>query len=381
MGTSETIEAPSRKVCVFSQRAIRRDVSRCSGYEFEDVVGRIEDAELIVGQRPRSRETMYRGRRWLSKRTALFRHMPSGAVRSPLARDCDLFGCFVQKPVELLSIDAVPNWRRRSEMAFCVLEELWHTNIDDFGPLVKSLSEFDLIACAFESSCERLADLTGRPVVHLPGAADLLAFAPDDIDAPRPIDVYYMGRRRPALHEALKPALEARGGFYLYDSAGSPPIAQDNVTHRELLASLVCRSKIFIVDYGKVGHADQRSGQIIWGPRHVEGLAGGAIQAGYAPDTADYHAHFDWPEAVERLSEDPETAVAQILALLDNPAEMRRRRRINLAKAADRHDWLHRWDLITGHFGLPETAESARRRAALQQLQSRYRDAQDRQTG
>ena len=364
--------AEQRDVCIFSQRAIRRDVSRCSGYEFEDVVMDLEQAKILVPDRAGSREILYRARRWLSKRTPYHRLIPSGTRGTPVSGPVDLFGCFVQKPVELLSLDAAGDWRKNAKMAFCVIEELWHTTIDEFEPLVKSLSQFDLITCAFESSCERLSKLTGRPVIHLPGAADLLAFQPKDPNLPRPIDVYYMGRRRPDLHELLKPALEERGNFYLYDSAAGAPIAQDHVTHRQLLSSLVGRSKLFVVDYGKIGHADQRTGQLIWGPRHVEGMAGGAVQVGYAPDTPDFHAAFDWPEAVERLPEDPASATRAILSLIDAPSELKRRRDVNFAQAAVRHDWLHRWALITDHFGLTPTAQALTRQSELTKLQSRF---------
>ncbi|MEM8787556.1 MAG: glycosyltransferase [Pseudomonadota bacterium] len=356
-----------RQVAIFSQRAIRTDVSRCSGYEFEDVIGELEPVHLIVGQRPAARETLYRARRWTAKRSGLFERIPSGTKAAPIGRDVDLFGCMIQKPVELLALDAVSDWQRRAKFSFCLLEELWWVNFEEYPALIKSLDKFDMIACAFESSCERVSKLTGRPAVHVPGAADLMRFMPEDLNRDRRIELYYMGRKRDALHAALQPMLRDRGAFYLYDSATRPPIAADHVVHRDLLASLINQSLLFMVDYGKLGSSDQASGQIIWGPRHVEGLAGGAVQVGYAPDSADYAQHFDWPEAVERLSENPAEAADQIARLLDAPAELARRRRINLAHAMEKHDWLHRWALILDHFGLSESPAMTARRAELAQ--------------
>ncbi len=363
VGTTE-----GRTIAVFSQRAIRRDVSRCSGYEFEDVVAGLETADLFAPTRPDKALSLHRARRWLSRRTGQFVHVPSGATRRPIGREVDLFGCFLQKPVELLELDSVPDWRRWARFAFCVLEELWDVTIDEYRPLLRSLRQFDLVTCAFESSCAPLAEIIGRPVLHLPGAADFLRFGPRALNDDRPIDVYYMGRRRPDLHAALQKTLAARGGFYLHDTTTMPPIAADHRVHRDMLAALVNRAKLFMVDYGKVGHSDQSRGQIIWGPRHVEGMAGGAVQAGYAPESADYRAHFDWPEAVERLPQEPELAARAIARLLDDPADLARRRRVNLAHAARRHDWLHRWQLILDHFGLPQTEAMAGRHAALEAL-------------
>jgi hypothetical protein len=355
-------------VVIFSKRAIAPDLSRCSGYEFEDVVAELEGATLLVPERSSDLGLGFRGRRWLSRRTALFQTVPSGARAAPIGADCDIFCCFLQKPSEALDLDSVPDWRRRSRLAVCVLEELWHKTFDDFGPLIRSLNRFDLLACAFEHTCARLSEVTGRPVIHLPGAADLMRFAPGALGTERVIDVFYMGRRRPELHEAIVAALAPRNGFYLHDTFSNLPLASTHRIHREMLANLVRRSKIFMVDLGKVGHRDQQRGEQIWGPRHVEGLAGGAVQAGYAPDTDDYRRHFDWPESIERLPEDAEAAAKVLLRLIDDPTELERRRRINLSHALGRHDWLHRWQRVLDHFGLPETPPMRERREALSRL-------------
>ncbi len=357
-----------RRVVIFSQRALTQDVSRCSGFEFEDVVAGVERAILLSPTRPDNRFWMFRAKRYLSQRSDLFARVPSGVGHKPLGNTCDLFCCFVQKPVECLGLDAVPDWRSRSGLAVCVIEELWTPAVTQFLPLMRSLAQFDLITCAFEALCPLIHQVTGRPVIHLPGAADLMRFATPRMTADRPVDVYYMGRKRPELHSELLTMMRARDGFYLYDSSARPPIAADHVTHRDLLASLVQRSKLFMVDYAKIGHSDQRQGEVSWGPRHVEGMAGGAVQVGYAPTTADYQRHFDWPEAVVRLSETPAEAAAQVARMLDDPAEMDRRRRVNLAHALARHDWLHRWALVLDHFGLPETAAMAARRDRLAEI-------------
>lgn len=357
-------QTTDRRVCILSQRDMRQDVSRCSGFEFEDVISDLENTKLVVPRMNSELPLGFRARRWASKRSDLFRFVPSGAHYGALEEDFDLFGCFVQKPVELLALDAVPNWRARSKLAVCVLEEVWGTNIDEFKPLIRSLSQFDLITSAFESSCEALQEITGRPVIHLPGAADLKRFAPSK-PVDRVIDFYSIGRRRSGLHEQLKPLLNNRRGFYLYDSATKPPIAADHTVHRELLASLVQRSKLFFVDQAKIGHSDQSKGQISWGPRHVEGMAGGAVQVGYAPESEDYDRHFDWPEAVFRLSEDPEQAASEIAELLDDPEEIKRRSDVSLSNALRKHDWVHRWELILDHFELPHTDALMRRRKEL----------------
>lgn len=369
------MSTPERRLGIFSQRDIREDISRCSGYEFEDVVAEIEKADIYAPRLSSVDHWRHRMRRYLSQRSGLFEHVPSGASCRPLDGRYELFGCFVQKPVELLTLDSLGNWRARADMAFCVLEEVWQGTIDQYEPLLRTLSQFDLLACAFIDSCDRLAELTGRPVIHLPGAADILRFHPTGAGADRPIDVYYMGRRRPELHQALLRHARKTGAFYLYDTATRPPITADHVAHRELFASLVQRSKLFVVDYAKIGHTEQKGGQLLWGPRHVEGMAGGAVQIGYAPDSPDYTENFDWPEAVTCVSEFADTAIEQIAELLADTARQDAIRRANFARVGARHDWLDRWRRITEHFGLPETPGMQDRASRIEKAAMRLTDA------
>ncbi|MEM6713167.1 MAG: glycosyltransferase [Pseudomonadota bacterium] len=269
-------------------------------------------------------------------------------------------------PVELMSVDAIGDWRSRCDMAFCVVEEVWHRTIDQYEPLIKSLSKFDLIVCCFAETCERLAEVTGKPVIHVPYGVDALRFLPDRGEFDRPIDIHYMGRRRPELHDALLAHARDTGRFYHYDTFTSLPVTTDHNAHRDHLANLVRRSKLFMVDYAKKGHADQKTGEMMgWGPRHIEGMMGGAVQVGYTPDTADYLENFDWPTVVSRLPEDADEAVKVISDLLSDPAKLTEMRLQNYAHVGRRHDWLQRWRQITEFFGLPDTPAMAEREAKI----------------
>lgn len=368
------LASSDRKVLIFSQRNLNDNVSRCSGFEFEDVISDIEDTQLVAPRLRTSGKIPLNPKRWLSRRSALFQYWPSGVEKAPLTRNYDLFFCNAQKPLEFLALDAIPNWRDRCGLAVCVLEEVWSSGIDQYLPLIKSLSKFDLIASAFAESCDALHRITGKPVIHLPGAADMVRFAPYALTADRPIDIYCMGRRRPELHDRLLTTLAERRGFYLYDSATKPPTTAQHKVHRDLLANLIQHSKLFMVDIAKIGHDDQKKGNIAWGPRHVEGLAGGAIQVGYAPETEDYLRCFDWPESVIRLSEDPDKALDAIVSILDDTAEQDRMRQINLKHALQKHDWLHRWSDILKHLNLPETPKMMQRQETLSRMSSTYID-------
>lgn len=365
--TSET----DRKVCIVSQRANRNKLSSCCGYEFEDVIQSLENSNLYAPKLKSFEHWQHRMRRFLCQRTGLFEMMPSGATSRPLADHYDLFACVVQKPVDILSIDALGDWRKKSDMAVCILEEVWPRKIDQYKPLIKSLGRFDLIACSFADSCERLSELTGKPVIHLPYAVDALRFMPKKSDVDRPIDIYYLGRRRPELHEALMEYTRRNELFYNYDTFTSLPIATDHQAHRDHLAYMIRHSKLFLVDYAKKGHSDETDAQVGWGPRHIEGMAAGAVQVGYAPPSADYLENFDWPTAITRLPEDADAAVDKMSSMLSDPAALDEMRAQTFAHVGRRHDWLQRWRTITNFFGLPDTPAMLERQSAIEALTAR----------
>lgn len=355
-----------RSLCIVSQRENRNKFVSCSGYEFEDVVQSLETADLYAPKLRAIEHWKHRAKCILSERTGLYEMMPSGASCRPLTQSYDIFGCFVQKPVDILSIDALGDWRRQSEMSFCMIEELWPRTFEQYEPLIKSLSRFDVLACSFAGSCDRLAELTGKPVIYLPYAVDTLRFLPEKAEGQRPIDINYVGRRRPELHEALLAYSREADLFYNYDTFTSLPITKDHRTHRDHLAYMIRHSKLFMVDFAKKGHIDDQDSQVGWGPRHVEGMAAGAVQIGYAPETDDYLENFDWPSAITRLPEDADAAVEKIAALLSDPAALDAMRAETFAHVGRRYDWLHRWRKITEFFGLPDTPAMLEREAAIE---------------
>lgn len=365
------VSGKNRRVCVVSQRENRNKFSSCCSYEFEDVIQELEGADLFSPKLKSIEHWQHRTRRFLSQRTSLFEKVPSGSRSRPLEGHYDLFVCSVQKPVDILSIDALGDWRKRSDLAVCYIEEVWPKKIDKYKPLIKSFSRFDVIACSFAGSCERLAELTGKPVIYLPYAVDSLRFLPSRADVDRPIDIYYLGRRRPELHEALLAHASETERFYHYDTFTSLPMANDHKAHRDHLAYMIRHSKLFLVDFAKKGHADEKDSQVGWGPRHIEGMAAGAVQVGFAPPTADYLENFDWPSAITRLPEDADAAVEKMASMLSNPAALDDMRAQTFAHVARRHDWLQRWRLITEFLDLPDTPAMIEREAAIEAATAR----------
>ena len=140
----------------------------------------------------------------------------------------------------------------------------------------------------------------------------------------RVIDFHFMGRRRPELHAALSAFARESGRFYLFDSVQFSPRVADAAEHRRRLADLVQRSRAFVVDVANADALDKTGGQVEFGPRYVEGAAGGAVLVGRAPATAAFAAQFGWPDAVLPLDENPATIRALVRALDEDPARCER---------------------------------------------------------
>ena len=121
------------------------------------------------------------------------------------------------------------------------------------------------------------------------------------------IDVYSMGRRLPATHQAFLELMRADRLTYIYDSFsfGSVPDV-DHRQHRSLVAHLMKRSRYFVAHRinDSAARIASTGGEEALAMRYFEGAAGGTVMLGSAPACEDYHACFDWPDATIELPYD-----------------------------------------------------------------------------
>lgn len=362
---AETAADP-RDVVIFSQRDRLHFIWHTAWFEFEDVVAEVEDAQILSTTAAEPYGFWYRARRRVGRDSALFRHVPSGHERRPIGRDVDLFACFVQHPDELVVLDAIPDWRERAKLKVCLIEEIWLTTLPILGRLYDVLSDFDVVAVSFPNTVGPLSERIGKPVIHIPCAVDMERFGSLRPAAERVIDLYYMGRRRPELHELLVDRFEAERLFYLYTAFAMPMKVSDHREHRRQLASMITRSKLFFVDYAKFNKQDETEGQMVWGPRYFEGMCGGAVAIGARPRSPDFEEYLGWPESVVALEDDPKAAVDQMVALIADPDVFEAMARVNVAQSLLRHDWAHRWAKLLAAVGLAPTGRMTERLASMQ---------------
>ena len=336
------------RVLLFSMRNLARHVSRCGSYEFEGVVAECSNVDVVAPRRrpPGGSPFVRYARRVLGLES------PTVDDDAHPSRDYDLFVAFVRSVKDLRHVERLLGRSGRCQTSVCILDELRPEAIDRSPHGMEVLSRFDCIFSGIHDSVEIIRRLTGRPCHPSPGGVDALKFCPYPGNAVRGIDVYAMGRRPAALHQALISREAAGELFYLYDTVSNFDVI-DPAEHRLLLANLIKRSRYFITFPPKFDRPDEAPGERDLGLRFFEGAAGGSILLGGPPNGLAFREHFDWPDAVIRTPADG-GEIAELIADLDRqPERLDRIRRDNVANSLRRHDWVYRWRRILETVKLP----------------------------
>ena len=337
------------RVVVFSRRGPSPKVYRSAFFEFEDIIGVVDDVDYHNPALTRRGSLPYLASRVSNKcKSALgLPSLPTNPFEeSLLPGSYELGFAIFEYPSVIPAIRSIANWKKNCRKTVCYLGEHWP---DDFTqPRVRAnlelLGQFDLIVCHCPQ-VEELEALTGRPCLHLPVGVDALRFCPRSLDAPRPIDVFSMGRRSPAIHQALMRDAEAGGIFYIYDTAAGFDVINWK-EHRRLIANNIKRSDFFVSFKHNVSLTSLTGGVEAVGARLFEGAAGGAIQIGIAPDCDTFRDYFDWEDAVITMPYDCDHPLEFIGDLRRQPERLAAARRNNVSNTLRRHDWSQRWKQI-----------------------------------
>jgi hypothetical protein len=336
------------------------------GYEFEDVIAKVEPDARIVSPVGFVRSPSVRLVNLVS-RDARLRIPASLGYRKPSVDDeYDLFFADFQFLSDLDSLRAIPHWQRRARRSVCVIEELWARDIPRWKTLPRMLEGFDHVFLECSGSVEPLHQLTGLPCSFLPPGVDALRFCPLP-PPPRVVDVCRVGRRDAAIHASLLDACKRGELFYEFDSV-RPENVWDTAEHREHLASVLKRSRYVIVNPGKYNRHSETSGQQELGFRFFEGAAAGAVMIGTSPRIPSFGENFDWRDAVIEI--DDGSVLGAIATLDADPSRLDRIRRDNVTNSLRRHDWVYRWERVLDAAGLPTSDGVEARKRTLEDLAS-----------
>jgi len=372
---------PSHNVLLLSQRRIVDLVAFCISYEFEDTFAAVTDAQRIDVTDLSAVEFSRRAYKLVRLATGspkLARQLaPYPRNKVVLERDFELFFPVFNNAHELYSLAMISNWRQRCRKAACFISEaLWPDTLPEY--LLELLSVFDHVFIGTPHSVKNIARLISRPCTYLPLAVDVTRFAPPSCDEPRAIEVCNIGRRSQITHQALLDDAERRESFYYYDTVRASGAGLKDLTfrvdnpqeHRRMLATVLKHSRYFIANRGYVNKPEFTAGHDEISARFYEGAAAGTVMIGEAPRTEEFKQQFDWPDAVIHVPFDSPD-IGRILADLNgDPERLRAVRHNNVREAAQRHDWLHRIQVVFDTLGLALTEKMRVRAKRLEQIAS-----------
>jgi hypothetical protein len=373
MSADSSAERPGKaRVCVVSQRGVNRLAAWCSNYEFEDVIGSVDDVDLFE----LSPGAAYAARKWIVRRMIwkpglrqLVPHLNPGVQPIALTHDYDLFVYICATPADLFYLGAIDGWRDRCRKKVCYIVEFFAGWTKEFAYHLSLLKEFDHITFCFSGSVDAAQGAIGQPCHHVPLGADVLRFTPYPNPPERCIDVYSMGRRPESVHRALLDQAARKEIFYIYDTIPGLLIQpRDHREHRELIASCGQRARFFVTYPAKVDAVHETRGQSEVGARFYEGAATGAVMIGQAPTVPAFKKDFDWPGAVIDIGLTNESLHAALSPFRADPELAARLGRRNAIEALRRFDWSYRWNDILAIAGLQPSRRLEERLARLSQL-------------
>jgi len=353
-----------------SQRDISRQAAWCSNYEFEDVICAVDHVDLLPLQarwgfpfRLRTQKRLIFKR--VSKHLV---HVNPGLHPVSIGKDYDLFIYVCMTPQDLLFLSAIKGWKSRCRVKVCWITELWSNWVGKYDYQLGLLNDFDHVFLGFGSSLDALKQFLGKPCHHVSLGVDALRFTPHPREAPRAVDVYSIGRRVPAMHDAFLRMAAEQGLFYIHDTIPSDFVQPANhMQHRDLFANIAKRSRYFVA-YPALFGSDETQGQSEVGARFFEGAAAGAVIIGQPPYCRTFKTDFDWEDAVVPIGTTAEEFRAVTSKFEKEDTLFRSLSRKNSVTALRHFDWCYRWKEILKVVGVEPHARLKEREARLLEL-------------
>ena len=362
----------NKRICVFSQRNLGHIVSRSLAYEFEDIICKLDNVDMIAPKLYYDSDSFdfYNFGKsisnWIARKTNV-KSINPGIRKSVINNKYELFIAFFQFPNDISSINSILKWRDNSKIAICWLDDIWLTDVKKYTNSLKMLSRFDIILTNYYYSIPTIKNIVGRPCVFMAPGVDMKRFCSYPNPPVRNIDVYSMGHRSPIMHKEFLELSERGEIFYIYDTIKKLETLNPS-EHRNLVANIAKRSKYFITYLPKQKFEKNAIQQMEFGYRYFEGAGAGTVMIGEAPDCDLFKQYFDWDDAVINIPYDTTNAI-NILAELDkDKIRIQFIRKINTIQSLLRNDWVYRWEDILKLVGMKATPSVAERELFLRQL-------------
>lgn len=348
-------------LAIFSLRGLSTHVSRCLGYEFEDLLcSALPGTTLYAPQLSPSMQTALKIKARIAQ-TGSFGGIFDNVLAVEEVDEHEVLLAVIGGVRDLALLDALKGWRRKSRYAICRLDEFWVKDVPRLRRFIRLLEQFDLVYCSEYHIAETLREgLVNADVMYLPPGVDTLALAPDLEPSLRPIDVTNLGSLADATHKGLLEYAKQTDGFYFFDTLKGRFEARTPSEHRFRYANILKRTKYFLCHFAFMRSAEIPK-QIEFGPRYSEGIAAGCVILGSWKSTPAFEQYLGWEDAViEMPFEDPNPS--ELLRFLDSQADRLREISLrNVRHALQAHDHVHLWSAVVDKLGLPEAYRMRRR--------------------
>lgn len=246
----------------------------------------------------------------------------------------------------------------RSRLLDDVWDEFDHTVLwvlDTVNPKhakIDHLTRFDVITSICGDIAKDFEAVTKRSVLYMPPHTDVLKFG--TTNDYRPLDMLVIGRRLSALYDPI---------HIHFNAPEQNRISADLMTRTinfsasakeecQILMGAYARSKIAFCFEPSNSHSRFRGYSPIT-ERWPHAWASGCTVVGKRPTGQGVSKQMEWDEATLELPDDPEDAIAFVEDILQDEDGLQRRRRVNFAEAARRHDSRHRLHKLLTELDLP----------------------------
>jgi len=337
------------RILMFSHRNIFEPmVWRCPFQEFQKIIQEVDSVDVIA---PIAKSWYPTGKR-AALRLGEYVKIPinPGVPQVTVDQDYDMFFAICDGPSDLLHLTSVKHWRARCKVSVCWLVEFYVREMDGYKSCMEVLREFDYVVFMFTVNEPFQKAIKGRGQ-YLPAGIDTLRFCPYPRPPVRSIDVLSIGRRAPAIHNALLQMAKEEGKFYVYDTINALR-AYDLDEHRFMFANMAKRSRYFIVSPGKFDSTEQTGGQSEFGYRYFEAAAPGTIMIGMRTNNKEFDKIFNWEDAVIEVPFTSDEIVSVIRELDKQPERQRRISQTNVLQCLLNHDWVYRWEAVLKFVGM-----------------------------
>ena len=367
--------ASSPRVLVVSVRGYRFQAANCCIYELEDLITDLESAELFspIPNRPFNiARKLYRGTKYISGSDKIAQSISPFPHELVLEQEYDLLFAVLDNPWQFHLLEQIKGWREKCRHKACFITEMWQPDLENRRLFKEPWSSFERVFLGVTQCVADLDQLVESTVTYVPPAVDTLRFSGYPNPPKRSIDVSYVGRRAPIIHDALVERAAKDNFFYYHDTLRGKLEIGNPREHRILLAKLFQRSRYNITNYAKFNSTEETGGTQEIGYRFFEGAAAGTVMVGLPPAGEAFPHYFDWEDPIVRIdlnSANVGDEVVEAIAELDaQPEKLRRMSLRNTANCLLKHDWSYRWRDMLAAFDIKPSTATIEREKYLHEL-------------